>query len=318
VIRHRLAWLSLLACCAVAAPARASIFELPVVADVAPYQFIPTLNRGGAGACYAFTDPEHSFESYVRFDVSSSLLGPGETVLAAELVWAFAFDFTGFGDTTGITGTVEVRPVTQDWSEGGVTWANRPSLGPVLDAQGGLQTAVSFFALDVTALVRDWTTGAAPNHGFALTNPTGRLLGFHCRESNAASELKPALFVQTGPSGVLDADSDGVADAADNCPADQNPAQADSDADGVGDACDVCSLAANADQRDTDGDGFGNLCDPDLDGNGTVNLVDLGRFRQAFFTAGPDADFNGDGIVNTIDLAILRTFFLKPPGPGAE
>ncbi len=37
---------------------------------------------------------------------------------------------------------------------------------------------------------------------------------------------------------VLDADSDGVADADDNCPNDANATQADSDVDGEGDACD--------------------------------------------------------------------------------
>ena len=47
----------------------------------------------------------------------------------------------------------------------------------------------------------------------------------------------------------IDGDADGVADATDNCPDEDNPDQIDSDGDGVGDACDDCT--------DADGDGFG-------------------------------------------------------------
>jgi hypothetical protein len=87
-----------------------------------------------------------------------------------------------------------------------------------------------------------------------------------------------------------DGDGDGIADAADNCPAAANADQADNDADGQGNACDPCPQdpatntcsqydpddgdgdgvgnsvdncpeASNADQMDNDGDGKGNVCD---------------------------------------------------------
>ncbi len=83
-----------------------------------------------------------------------------------------------------------------------------------------------------------------------------------------------------------DADQDGIADPADNCPNIANPYQQDADDDGVGDvcdncvhvcnagqpqpdpdgdgvgtACDNCPTVPNADQRDTDGDGVGDACD---------------------------------------------------------
>jgi len=41
-----------------------------------------------------------------------------------------------------------------------------------------------------------------------------------------------------------DADSDGILDPCDNCPAVGNPSQADADADGAGDACDPCAHAS--------------------------------------------------------------------------
>lgn len=43
------------------------------------------------------------------------------------------------------------------------------------------------------------------------------------------------------PAAAPDGDADGIADAADNCPAQGNADQADADIDGIGDACDRCA-----------------------------------------------------------------------------
>jgi hypothetical protein len=89
----------------------------------------------------------------------------------------------------------------------------------------------------------------------------------------------------------------------------------DSDCDSVPDDADNCILADNSTQLDTDGDGIGNICDPDLDQNCSVNFVDLGIFKAAFFTTDPNSDFDGSGQVNFVDLGILKEFFFKAPGP---
>ncbi len=78
-----------------------------------------------------------------------------------------------------------------------------------------------------------------------------------------------------------DTDGDGVPDAVDNCPDQQNPAQADSDYDGIGNTCDStddrwgtsdpdgdlipsasdnCPYTANPDQEDINSDGVGDIC----------------------------------------------------------
>lgn len=91
----------------------------------------------------------------------------------------------------------------------------------------------------------------------------------------------------------------------------------DTDTDGIGDGVDNCSQVANPNQRDTDGDGFGNYCDGDFNNDLIVNGLDLGTFRQKYFTTDPDGDFNGDGIVNGLDLGLFRQMYFLPPGPGA-
>ncbi|MFO0682862.1 MAG: amidohydrolase family protein [Sandaracinus sp.] len=103
--------------------------------------------------------------------------------------------------------------------------------------------------------------------------------------------------IYSGMASATDADGDGIADAADNCPMVFNPIrpldmgmQADGDGDGLGDSCDPCPLdaastscgtanpndrdrdtiddsidncptIANTDQADTDSDGHGDACD---------------------------------------------------------
>ena len=91
----------------------------------------------------------------------------------------------------------------------------------------------------------------------------------------------------------------------------------DSDADGIFDDADNCITVANADQCDTDGDGFGNACDPDLDNDCNVNFVYLGLFGSSLFGTNPDADFDGNGVVDFQDLGIMKSEFLRPPGPSA-
>src|SRR5262249_29762684 len=84
-----------------------------------------------------------------------------------------------------------------------------------------------------------------------------------------------------------DADDDGVAGSADDCPTVADPAQADADHDGRGDLCDNCPDVANPSQIDDDGDGVGDACAglPEgflyLNTNGRFNSVASFRVLRA-------------------------------------
>lgn len=112
-------------------------------------------------------------------------------------------------------------------------------------------------------------------------------------------------------------DSDGVADAMDNCPLQNNADQADSDHDGVGNICDNCPTTSNgpltegivaADiQKDSDADGEGDVCEApatdtgDSDGDGVPNAVDNCQDRANADQHDLDGDATGDACDNDRD-----------------
>ncbi|MDH5387147.1 MAG: DUF5011 domain-containing protein [Gammaproteobacteria bacterium] len=89
----------------------------------------------------------------------------------------------------------------------------------------------------------------------------------------------------------------------------------DADGDGLSFSNDNCLAVTNSNQRDTDGDGFGNYCDTDFNNDGIVNSLDIGIFKQRFFTTDVDSDVNGDGATNSLDLGLFKKMFINPPGP---
>jgi len=112
----------------------------------------------------------------------------------------------------------------------------------------------------------------------------------------------------------FDADSDGIINGEDNCPAVVNISQEDWDADGIGDSCDNCIKVSNPDQIDSDADGIGDAClyicgDTNSDSN--IDIFDITFLIGYLYADGPEpnpyiaADVNGDLILNIFDVTYL-------------
>ncbi len=133
--------------------------------------------------------------------------------------------------------------------------------------------------------------------------------GTELSQSLINTQNQAAFSVSVSPPAVVDTDSDGVADASDNCPIVANPGQANADGDALGDACDpnasppqVAVAAADAvgDEGSTletsgsfsDLDGAGSLTITKQSGSGTVTPTGGGGWSWSL----PTTD-NGGGSV---------------------
>lgn len=166
---------------------------------------------------------------------------------------------------------------------------------------------------DCGVLTDDWVAGlrGAGVKKFAslisgVSNPT------ECTAANG--EWQAAAFA--GYAYILRADGMRVPDYFDESVYGPDPMLVDTDNDGVMDYADNCLDVANASQQDTDADNYGNACDADFNNDLLVNAIDLGLFKQMYFSSGDvEADMNGDQVVNAIDLGLFKGMYFQTVGP---
>jgi hypothetical protein len=187
---------------ALAGSAAGQAIQIVASEDVAPYSFLPNLPRFNNPTLYAFqeaeadTGVEHDFETYLWFDVELADIPPGEVLSQAFLLVTYAFDFTSFGETSSLPGTLECREVIGPWEHTSLTWLNRPPVDAPFDSIEDI-TEFGSLACDATSIVERWLYGIRPNEGFALTSPTPRVMGMHSIEASVDPVLMPTLALIT-------------------------------------------------------------------------------------------------------------------------
>jgi hypothetical protein len=122
------------------------------------------------------TDSSPVVHSYLRFGVAN---------LAGEVSRATLRILPKVSSAAGVS----VRPVSGNWGEKTITWANAPAPGTAVASSGAL-TAGTWASIDVTSLVAG--NGAV---NLALVAPAGGAVGLPSRE---ASSNRPQLVVETG------------------------------------------------------------------------------------------------------------------------
>jgi len=157
------------------------------------------------GRLWSMDDPEREvFTGVVRFDVPSSLpVGINVVSAVGNLVVADRNAETSDHD-------VIVSRIGESWSEGNVTWDNRPAIQDTVDAFDF--ESCERCLPDVTDVATDWLTGNVENNGIALRAPdassdTTFSVGFFSRHVDFVQQnplRKPVIvvFAETGSSSL--------------------------------------------------------------------------------------------------------------------
>ncbi|MEM7082480.1 MAG: dockerin type I domain-containing protein [Pseudomonadota bacterium] len=287
--------------------AQADIWD--VVEDTYIYEFLGNQGAGtgdSEGMLVWNHETVHGAQTLLRFDANwvndAALSGDYVAILhvySACTPGGFVGACAGDPGVESIMTDVVLQ--SADWSENDPTlaWSTISQTGPSVTFEQ--TTASGWLSIDVTSLVEVWASGTV-DFGLSITQ-----------------EQYPVMRADSGSVAVsvfCDSESSiGPCATSDLRPYLEIVAVADSDSDGVADASDNCIDLANGNQLDSNGDGFGNACDADINNDCIVNFLDLSQFSGVFLTDDADADFNGDGSVNFVDLSILSSQFFNPPGP---
>jgi len=227
----------------------------------------------------------------VQFDVFLDDLPDGDNLLGFEYQISFPSD----GAAAGLTAQVHANPLVNLQAQSQGSWIIDFSEG-VPDPASPHRTNVG--DLGVVETNPPFTQGPLGRYTLSLVGLAagvypltflGQSSGFRFRDLNAVDVFDPGGPFANGCDDDLDSavdedrvleaalgvgvalpdsDSDGLCDAADNCPLVSNPGEEDADGDRVGDACDNCPSVDNPGQeeRHVPSNGIGDHCeDADLD-----------------------------------------------------
>jgi len=135
-----------------------------VVADAMVLAGYPTTNYGSAEDMWAGYDtwlnPDgRNARGLVRFDLS---VIPSGTSISQATLWLY---LCRSYDVPDVSRVIVAYRVASSWTEGGVTWNTRPSLGGMYGGVSVPHADWRWYTIDVTDLVRSWVNGQYSNYG---------------------------------------------------------------------------------------------------------------------------------------------------------
>jgi Glycosyl hydrolases family 16 len=161
--------------CAPSAAAAASR-SLPAVADARVEQARPASNYGRSSRLSVDGSTDRDVQSYLRFEVS----GVSSPITRARLR-VFASDAT--------TTKPSVYGTSNSWSEGQITWNNRPARTDAIATGAGSVQKNTWVEFDITAAVQSNGT-----YSFVLATPVRDGVSMASRQASAS---QPQLVVET-------------------------------------------------------------------------------------------------------------------------
>jgi hypothetical protein len=180
---------------ALAAPAAAAVYTL------APTQDTDVRENGGGtvncGSCTTLSTRQHSTgEHRTLYQFSLASIPSNQRIVSATLrIWV----------TGSESSTVSLHRVTQNWSEGTLTWANSGGVSFNGTAVGSFIPASTgrYYDVDITGLAAQWRAGTVANQGVITTIAgNNRAAAFTSREWGTAAQ-RPQLVVVTDPAPSL-------------------------------------------------------------------------------------------------------------------
>lgn len=171
------------------------------IADATISEGYPSLTGGDTVDMWAGYDPIYDareVRSLVKFNINN--LPPDMNITGAIL----RVRLITSADIEGKSRTIRTYRVGENWSEGSVTWNNKPSFKEGYGSTNIVHAAWGWYEFDVTDLVKGWYDGTYTNYGLMLrgpdssnSNPGWR--GFSTREGPDPPQLVVNYVSVTGP-----------------------------------------------------------------------------------------------------------------------
>ena len=129
------------------------------------------------------------YNTFIKFDLSSF---SGATIQQANLRF-----FSSYSWGTFPTDSILITRNAADWSEGTITWNNKP--GYLEPTPISSPSSIGWWTIDVTGWVQDMVDGTDPNFGFRVYRNGTVLDGFYMH-SKENTDNRPELQIQYTPS----------------------------------------------------------------------------------------------------------------------